>query len=100
MTDTPQTQSERLRILLEWQTTMGATPESKLVDAVSNLQMLATKQASRLTDVGYEMLEAWWLEHDLGDKPMKAGLKDEPLRDIKTLEELMALICDDEVVAT
>lgn len=35
---------------------------------------------------------AWWTEHDLGRRPMQAGLVGEPLRTITTLAELLELL--------
>lgn len=74
----------------------GLTPESPLWKAVGAMQNLLTEQTAKLCSIGREWLDAWWLEHDFGAKPMQAGLKGQPLREIKTLEELVDLICDDE----
>jgi hypothetical protein len=40
-------------------------------------------------------LEWWLLECDLGKKVMQAGLKDEPMRDIETLDDFIKIVCDD-----
>ena len=74
---------------------MGLTPESALWKAVGDMQNLLTRQAAELCSIGDDWLMAWWLEHDFGDVPMKAGLVGEELREIRTLDELVDLICDD-----
>lgn len=100
---------EILRILTAWQDAMrevdaqydalhaltGLTPESPPWKAVGDMQNLLTEQTAELCSIGKEWLEAWWLECDFGANPMKAWLKGQPLREIKTLEELVDLICDD-----
>jgi len=40
-------------------------------------------------------LEWWWLECNLGEKPMQAGLPGEELRTIATVDDLILLVCDD-----
>lgn len=79
----------------------GSTPEaSPLLCAIHALQGLATRQAAELTDTTADWLEAWWMEHRFGERPLRAGLVGDALRDIATLEELVALICDDEETTT
>ena len=78
---------------------MGIAPESPLWKAVGDMQNLLTDQAADLCSISADWLMAWWLEHDFGETPMKAGLVGEELREIKTLEELVALICDDTEAA-
>lgn len=105
--------SDALHRLQDWQDTMqavdislqtltellGYEPEAPLIAAVHALQGLATRQAAELTDTPLDLLEAWWMEHHFGERPMRAGLQGEALRDIGTLEELVTLICDDEEAA-
>ena len=75
----------------------GSTPEaSPLLCAIQALQGLATRQVAEMTDTPIDWLEAWWMEHHFGERPMRAGLVGEELRDIVTLEELVELICDCE----
>lgn len=78
---------------------MGVAPESPLWKAVGDMQNLLTDQAADLCCIGADWLMAWWLEHQFGETPMKAGLHGEELREIRTLEELVALICDDTEAA-
>lgn len=78
----------------------GAAPESPLIDAIYRVMGLATRQAADLTGCADEYLMAWWLEHQFGERPMQAGLVGEPMRDISTLGDLVALICDDEAKET
>ena len=100
---------EILRHLNAWQAAMremdkqydalhaltGITPESPLWKAVGNMQSLLTEQAADLCSIGADWLMEWWLEHDFGDVPMKAGLVGQELREIRTLDDLVTLICDD-----
>jgi hypothetical protein len=104
------TRDRKLAILKAWQERMQAceaatddlirltmaAPESPLINSVYSVMGLATRQASDLVGCTDEWLSAWWLEHKFGERPMQAGLTGEPLRDISTLDELVALICDDE----
>ena len=101
---------EILRRLTAWQDAMrevdkqydalhaltGLTPESPMWEAVGDLQNLLTEKTAELCAIGTDWLMAWWLEHDFGETPMYAGLHGEELREIRTLEELVELICDDE----
>lgn len=100
---------EVVRRLHEWQDAMrdmegaldglrtltGCEPESPLVSGVLALQGLATRQTAELIGTAPEWLETWWLEHNFGERPLRAGLVGEPLRTISTLEELVALIVED-----
>lgn len=101
---------QKLAMLTAWQERMQAcevatddlialtmaSPESPLIDAIYSVMGLATRQAADLVGCGDDWLTAWWLEHRFGERPMQAGLTGEPLRDISTLDDLLALICDDE----
>lgn len=108
------TREQKLAILTTWQERMracedattqlvsltGAAPESPLIDAIYRVMGLATRQAADLTGCADEYLTAWWLEHQFGERPMQAGLVGEPLRNIRTIEELAALIIDDTAQQT
>ena len=98
-----------LAILEEWQSTVqpmdaaleelarivGREPEAPLMAAAHALQGLATRQAAALIGTTPDWLEAWWLEHGFGERPMRAGLVGEPLREIATPEDLAALMTAD-----
>ena len=73
-----------------------ASPESPLIDAIYSVMGLATRQASELIGGGDEWLSVWWLEHKFGERPMRAGLAGAPMREISTLDDLLALICDED----
>lgn len=102
-------QSAALQHLRPWQDAMQALeeqlqalirlldchPESPLITAIHALQGLATRQAAALAGTTDDWLEAWWLEADFGANPIKAGLVDEPLRTLSTLEDLVELVIDD-----
>lgn len=75
---------------------VGVAPESPLPAAIYKLQGAYTRAVSAMLGISDEWLEVWWLEHNYGDRPMKAGLKGEPLRNITTLAELLALVRDDQ----
>ena len=74
---------------------IGINPESPLQSAVYGLMGEHTRRVADLIGCPDEWLEAWWLDHKFGDDPMHAGLVGEPMREITTLEQLLALICDD-----
>lgn len=76
-----------------------ATPESPAINAIYSVMGLATRQAADLVGCSADWLNAWWLEHRFGERPMMAGLPGQPLREIKTIEELAALILDDAALA-
>lgn len=73
---------------------VGVAPESPLPAAIYRLQGAYTRAVSDLLGISSEWLEVWWMEHDYGERPMKAGLKGDPLRNITTLAELLALVRD------
>lgn len=105
------TREQKLAALKAWQERMQAceaatddlialtmaAPESPLIDAIYSVMGLATRQAADLVGCVDEWLTAWWLEHQFGERTMRAGLVGEPQRDISTLDDLLALICEDEV---
>lgn len=107
------TLDQKTAMLREWQTRMsacedavsnfveltGASPESKLIDSIYRVMGLSTRQAADLVGCLADWLDAWWLEHRFGERPMMAGLPGQPLREIKTIEELAALILDDAALA-
>lgn len=80
-------------------TLVGAGPEAPLPGAIYKMQGDYTRVVSDLLGISDEWLMTWWLEYNHGDRPMKAGLKGGPLREIKTLADLLALVRDDEGVA-
>lgn len=104
------TRDKKLQILREWEERMkacddaladlilltGAAPESKMVTSAHGVMGVATVNTAALVECAPDWLESWWLEGSFGEHPMKAGLAGEPLRDIRTIEELAALIFDDE----
>lgn len=78
---------------------VGVAPESPLPAAIYKMQGDYTRVVSDLLGISDEWLMTWWLEYNHGDRPMKAGLKGEPLRNITTLADLLALVRDDGEVA-
>jgi hypothetical protein len=70
-------------------------PESPFCEAIHGLMDDYTKLAAESVGCDPEWLTAWWLEHGFGAKPMRAGLRGEPLREIKTIEQLTELILAD-----
>lgn len=69
-------------------------PDSALKTAVWS----AVGAYSRALDEAYGIggwLDWWWLECDLGARPMRAGLKGEQLRNISTPDDLVRLVLDD-----
>jgi len=83
------------RALAELSAVVGSSPEGPLQSAVSALMGMLTAQVAQRCGFGGEWLEAWWIEHQFGARPMQAGLVGEPMRDLRTLDDLLALIVDD-----
>ena len=75
---------------------VGVAPESPLPASIYRLQGAYTRAVSAMLGISDEWLMTWWLEYNHGERPMKAGLKGEPLRNITTLAELLALVRDDQ----
>ena len=73
----------------------GSTPESPLAAAVYGLMGGYTNTVSNLIAYDNYVLEAWWLEHNFGEKPMKIGFHNEPMRSISTIQELASFIAED-----
>lgn len=78
---------------------VGCNPEGPLQTAISRLQGALTEQVAARCRISVAWLETWWLECDLGAKPLHAGLVGEPLRTITSLAALLALITDDDALA-
>lgn len=74
----------------------GGDSESPLFAAIYHLQGLCTRQTADLIGISSDWLEAWWLDHNFGERPLQAGLVGQPQRNITTLPELLALIFEDE----
>lgn len=74
----------------------GGSPESPIFAGIYGLMGLCTRQTAELAACSSDWLEAWWLDHQFGARPMQAGLAGQPLRQITTLPDLAALIFDDE----
>ena len=95
-----------LELLKEWQANLaaceaqidllneltGMAPESPLCEAITSLMGFATRTVAKAAGFDLDTLEAWWLEHGLGDRPMRAGIGEEPMRTIKTIEDLHAFL--------
>lgn len=73
---------------------VGNSPESPLPDAVYSLQALLTVSMAMLIDADSDMLTDWWLTHNFGASPMKAGFVGEPLRTIDSNAMLAAFIAE------
>ena len=74
---------------------VGQAPESPLHSTVSALQELATRQVAENISTSDDWLEAWWLEHGFGERPMKVRLPGEDWCEIKSIEDLAQVIYDD-----
>jgi hypothetical protein len=103
------TREEKMEVLREWETRLKAfaetmaefidltqaDPESRLLQSIYAMANLATVQAAELVGCSMDWLESWALEHEFGKRTMRAGIKGKPLREIRTIEELAALIFED-----
>ena len=97
-----------LELLKEWQARLaeceaqidrlneltGMSPESPLCEAITALMGFATRTVAKAAGFDLDTLEAWWFEHGLGDSPMRAGIGNEPLRTIRTIEDLHAFLAE------
>lgn len=78
---------------------IGSNPEAPLQSSVFALMGELTRQISIRNGFCEEWLESWWLECQFGATALVAGLPGEPLREITTLDGLVALITDDIAMA-
>lgn len=73
----------------------GHVVDSPLGDAVYQLMGEYTAAVSELIGWDAEVLSAWWLEHQFGERPMKIGFPGEALRTIAAIEVLAEFIVED-----
>ena len=100
--------SDSLAALHDWQDAMReaeaqldallaltmAAPEGPLPAAIHAVMGMATRLAARLSGVPADVLEAWWLEHDFGARPMRAGLIGQPMQELATIDEVWQLLAE------
>ena len=72
---------------------VGCSPESPLSQSIYAMVIAYTDAVQDAHGLG-DWLEYYWLECDMGKSPLAASIGDEPLRDIATLEDLIALCAD------
>lgn len=104
------TRDQKLQALREWHERMrechaavgefmeltGAHPESRLMLAIQHVMIIATEHTARLVGCSSDWLDYWWTEDEFGARPMKASVNGSPMHEIKTIDQLAALIFDDE----
>lgn len=73
----------------------GPVVESPLGDAVYGLMSAYTSALANAFGFSEEYLTAWWNEHQFGGRPMSIGFNREPLRTLKTIDDLAAFIAED-----
>lgn len=73
---------------------LDITPESKLNQAVWDLVGGYISALDAAYSIG-PWLEWWWNECTLGEKPGMAGIRNEPMRKIRTLDDLIGIALDD-----
>ena len=69
---------------------VGCSPESPLSQAIYAMVIAYTDAVQDAHGLG-DWLNWWWLECEMGKTPLSASIGDEPLREIATLEDLIAL---------
>lgn len=103
------TAAEILAILADWQVRMqaleasmdklrdltGCAPESPLGEAIYYVAGGYTNTVARQIGWSEDCLMDWWLTHDFGERPMRAGFSGEPMREISTIEQLAEFIAAD-----
>lgn len=73
-----------------------AQPDSPLLDAIHRLEDAYTRTVSeKIGDVDGVWLHWWRWECEMGRKPMQAAAAGKPLRTIRTLKQMAALIVAD-----
>jgi len=73
----------------------GMVAESPLGDAVYHVMGCYTKAVADLIGWPNDYLEAWWLEHQFGEKPMGFGFPGEELRTIADIDVLTDFVIED-----
>lgn len=73
----------------------GPVSESPLGDAVYRLMGAYTETLADAIGFSDEYLMAWWTEHQFGGRPMSIGFCGEPMRSLKTIDDLAAFIAED-----
>ena len=69
---------------------VGCSPESPLSQAIYAMVIAYTDAVQDTHGLG-DWLTWWWLECEMGETPLAASIGDEPLREIATVEDLIAL---------
>lgn len=69
-------------------------PEAPLNEACWALAGGYIAEIDRRWGIG-DWLDCWWHECRLGESPGHAGLIGEPMREIKTIDDLIAIVTDD-----
>ena len=80
--------------LAEFMSLTGSHPESRLMLAVQHVMIMATEHTAKLFGCSSEWLDYWWSEDAFGERPMKAGLVGEDMREIRTVDELAAFLIE------
>lgn len=73
----------------------GPVSESPLGDAVYRLMGAYTEALADAIGFSDEYMMAWWTEHQFGGRPMSIGFCGEPVRSLKTIDDLAAFIAED-----
>ena len=69
---------------------VGCSPESPLSQSIYAMVIAYTNAVQDAHGLD-TWLEWYWLECQMGDTPLSASIGDEPLREIATVEDLIAL---------
>jgi hypothetical protein len=73
----------------------GAAPEGPLPTAIHSLIGAYTHAVSDVLGWDYGTLEDWIYTHNFGERPMEIGFSGQPLRTMKTIEDLAQFIFED-----
>lgn len=101
--------TEILQILSKWQEAIlattkefsvlehmfGAAPEAPLPTAIHGLIGAYTHAVADLLGWDYGTLEDWIYTHNFGERPMEIGFSGQPLRTMKSIEDLAQFIFED-----
>lgn len=73
---------------------IGCSPESPLIDAVSQAQDMLCKMIADKTGGDEAMLSDWWLSHDFGLRPMTVRPEGQGWRDLTNNAEMAEFILE------
>lgn len=75
--------------------TLMVSPDSPLLEAIWAVMGLTINAINEVYPGIDVYLDGWWHEDHLGGRPMRIGFKGEPMRELKTIDEVFAFYMED-----